>query len=437
MALSSSRVRLRELLEEENVVTKGQIRDALNTIEKRDGKIAETLIELGYLDAATLERFIVNQPGIASIDLSQYRIMDELVKLIPEEIVRKHQLFPIDKMGSLMTIGMAMPIDGETIEKIAEISQLRVKAVYCNPGHIAGAIERFFPKAADASAQNGAPAVAKPPAPSTLITIASLLRKIDELPSLPETVTKTREALDNPAIEMSEVETLIERDPLVSAKVLKLANSAAYSFSRQIDEVAMALRLLGLQETYNLVLASSVLSMAENAKGFDYKRFWHEAMFSGTAVVKIAKAANVRPTGAMSTAGLLHDIGRFAMVQASPIVYAKLDKSLTGMDLVAAEEEKLGLSHTEAGFAVADHWELPEEITTLIRYHHQPDRAENMRTEASVLAVATFLGEAHLGGIDLGTDDAFGEVRDALSFIKLSIADAQAVYQDIASTFEV
>ncbi|MFP6581430.1 MAG: hypothetical protein VCD00_02615 [Candidatus Hydrogenedentota bacterium] len=122
------------------------MRDALNTISLRSGKVAETLIELGYLDVATLEQFIVKLPGVASIDLSQYRIIEKMCELIPEEVVRQHQLFPIDQLGNLLTIGMAMPLDGEIIAMIESLCALRVKGVYCNPDHIAGAIDRYYPE---------------------------------------------------------------------------------------------------------------------------------------------------------------------------------------------------------------------------------------------------------------------------------------------------
>lgn len=435
MAKSSSRPRLRDLLRAEDVVSEGQMRDALNTIDLRQGKVAETLIELGYLDVETLEKFIVNQPGIASIDLSQYRIIQELCELLPEEIVRQHQLFPIDHMGNLLTIGMAMPLDGETIAMIESLSALRVKALYCNPAHIAGAIDRYYPDGrVDAATGTKTPSSIAS-GTSLMITVADLLRKIDELPSLPETVTKIKEALDDPEIEMKKIEVLIERDPLVAAKLLKLANSAAYSFSGRIAQIPMAMRLLGLQEIYNLVLASTVLSMLENAQGFDYERFWNEALFTASAVPLIAKVADVRPTPALATAGLLHDIGRFALVQVSPERYKKIAPNYSGVNLATVEQELLGLSHPEAGYAVADHWDLPTEITTLIRYHHRPERAESMQTEACILSLATFLAEAHLKGEDRREIRDIDCVEHPLTHLKISTDQMREIYDDVIRDF--
>lgn len=232
-------------------------------------------------------------------------------------MARSHDLFPIDKMGKLLTVGMAMPLDSETISKLAEVTGLRVKAVYCNLEHVRGAINRYYETDETAALSQFQEIYGRARGSATMVSIAALLKGIDELPALPETVTKTKEALDDPTLAMEEVETMIGSDPMVSAKVLKLANSAAYKFSRRIDDVPMAMRLLGLQETYNLVLASSVLAMAEGAKGFDYQKIWQEALFTASAVPAVAAKANIKSSAAMATAGLLHDIGRFALAHVS------------------------------------------------------------------------------------------------------------------------
>ncbi|MFP6581429.1 MAG: HDOD domain-containing protein [Candidatus Hydrogenedentota bacterium] len=271
--------------------------------------------------------------------------------------------------------------------------------------------------------------------PSSIITVAHLLRKIDDLPSLPETVTKTKEALDGPEIEMKQIEALVERDPLVAVKLLKLANSAAYSFSGRIAQISMAMRLLGLQETYNLVLASTVLSMLENAQGLDYKRFWNEALFTASVVPLIAQVADVQPTPALATAGLLHDIGRFALAQVAPERYKKVAPNYSGANLATVEQELLGLSHPEAGYVVADHWDLPAEITTLIRYHHRPDRADTMQTEACIISLATFLAETHLQGGNLSDDADLDDTKYALTHLKISADQLRDTYTEVAQNF--
>jgi HD-like signal output (HDOD) protein len=338
-------------------------------------------------------------------------------------------------MGKLLTIGMAVPLDSKTIAELAELTGLRVKAVYCRPDHILGAINRYYRKEEAAALGEFQDVYGLARGSSTMVNIAGLLKGIDDLPTLPETVRKTKEALDDPNVAMEEVEAFIGSDPLVSTKLLKLANSAAFKFSRRIDDVGMAIRLLGLQETYSMVLASSVLSMAENAKGFDFQRFWNEALFTAAAVPEVAATVGVRPSSAMSTAGLLHDIGRFALAQVSAANYGQIDRRLVGYELVDVEEEALGLGHPEAGYVVAEHWDLPEEITTLIRFHHAPETADGLQAEARIVSMAAFLSEAHTNKDILKDKKCLEEVREALGLLGMPAEKLLEIFRDLNSTF--
>ena len=410
----------RELLKLEGLTTDGQVADAEKYMEKYGGRLAETLVLLGHLNADDLENFVVRQPGVVAVDLSQHRAVEGLCKLVPAELAREFHVFPIDQLGSTLTVGMTMPLDEVTIGKIAEHSGMRVRALYCNPEHLDAAINRYYASSEDAAFGDFAQMQKFAQGRKSFLTIADLLHKIDELPTLPETVQKTKDALDNLDVAVEDVVEVIERDPLVAAKVLKLANSAAYSFSRSIDDVSMAVRLLGLQETYNLVLASAVLAMAEKTEGFDFKRFWIEAMFTTAAVPELADAVHIQRSAKLTTAGLLHDIGQFVMARAEPKKYHALNHDVPGKDLVAEEEETLGLTHTETGYAVAEHWELPEEIALLIRHHHHPERAEELKPEATALSLAAFLAEANSRGDDLHSKEVFESVQPLMDEHRIS-----------------
>lgn len=117
--------------------------------------------------------------------------------------------------------------------------------------------------------------------------------------------------------------------------------------------------------------------------------------------------------------------------------YETIDAKSTGRELVAFEEEKIGLSHTEAGYAVADHWDFPDEITTLIRYHHAPERATGMQPEVCIACLATFLSEAHYRGDDLSVEEAFDDAQYAIDQLKISPEQILQVYAEVAADFSV
>ena len=437
METEKTTARLRDLLVEEGLVSSKQIDDVLDAIERQGGKLAETLIERGYLTDVKLEKLLASQPGIASVDLSRYQVTRELCELFPAEMALKYQVFPIDKMGKLLTVGMAVPIDEATIAILNEATGLRIKAMYCKPDHILGAIERYYrPEEYSLAQLNLSPEEKakdkRSQGPAAMIRIANLLKNIDDLPALPETVERAKQALEDPNFEIEDVIEAIRRDPMVSAKVLKIANSAAFALPTAVDDVGSAVKLLGLRETYNLVLSSAVITLAEHATKFDFQRFWDEAMFAASAVRTIAAAVNIRAAGALSTAGLLHDIGRFGLSQVVPDEYAKLGIELSGAALVAAEEDSFGLGHPEAAYVLASRWDLPEEIYVPIRFHHNQERTENLRKQSCIVSLAGFLAESNSVKREID-GEAVGEVKFAMEELGLSAEQLSEVYQETAA----
>ena len=134
--------RIGELLVDSGLIQKEQLQEGLALQAAKGGKIVETLISLGYLNAEAFVSFLARQPGVASIDLSKYEIPRELIGLIPREMAVKHEIFPIDRLGRLLTVGMVCPLDSATVKDIEERTGLRVKPLLCAPNDIRAAIER-------------------------------------------------------------------------------------------------------------------------------------------------------------------------------------------------------------------------------------------------------------------------------------------------------
>lgn len=135
-----------QLLVEEGIISDGQLKEALEKQKATGVRLVECLVELGYVKQDVFERLMARQPGVASIDLDQYRIPEELVSMIPREFAEKNEVFPIDKLGKLMTVGMACPLDKTTIDALQEMTGLRVKGMLCSLEDIRLCIERYYPK---------------------------------------------------------------------------------------------------------------------------------------------------------------------------------------------------------------------------------------------------------------------------------------------------
>ncbi|MBN2310181.1 MAG: HDOD domain-containing protein, partial [Candidatus Hydrogenedentes bacterium] len=173
-----------------------------------------------------------------------------------------------------------------------------------------------------------------------------------------------------------------------------VANSAAYGFPQRVDDLKLAVSLLGLRETYSLVLSCAVVDLLKKSKQFDYRVFWLESMCCAAAARIVAKASGRRQLFGVFSAGLLHDLGRVALAQVASHSYARIDAYLPPDELLAAEEQLLGLTHTEAGYELATHWNLPEEIAEPIRFHHKPALATKARENVAIVGIASLMVRA-------------------------------------------
>lgn len=108
--------------------------------------------DCGFLDVETFERFLGNQPNTAAIGLSNYNLTAEVYELIPKEFAIEHDIFPVDKMGRMLTLGMVCPIDWRTIDEVAKMTGLTVSPFLCSAVDIRNAYEQHYGVERDESA---------------------------------------------------------------------------------------------------------------------------------------------------------------------------------------------------------------------------------------------------------------------------------------------
>ncbi|MBI4559064.1 MAG: HDOD domain-containing protein [Candidatus Hydrogenedentes bacterium] len=429
---SGEKKRIGEMLMDAGMLSDGQLKDGLRTQSEKGGKLVETLISLGYLDPTSFVRFLARQPGIASLDLSNYEVPAPLVNLVSKETALKHEVFPIDRLGKLLTLGMVCPLDSASIRQIEEKTGLKVKPLLCSAEDIRSAIRRYYPPD---DVHDHAP----PPkivgtvhgleTPLRLTNVAHLIRKISSLPVLPHTVQSVREAMQNIDSSVAEVARIIMRDPTLAAKVLSVANSAAFGFPQRVDNITLAVSLLGLRETYSIVLSAAVINLFDKGRSFNFEAFWQEATLCAAASALIGKRSGEKHHRALFTAGLLHDIGRMTLLEVIPERYSKLDPNLNGHELIEAEEELVGLSHTEAGHELAHHWQLPEEIAEVIRFHHHPDLATKVPRNVAIVSLADAIVHAGPSSGE-NNEDLVGSCAQALEILQMAENDALALNEE-------
>ncbi len=177
---------------------------------------------------------------------------------------------------------------------------------------------------------------------------------------------------------------LIEQDPQISARIVGLANSAMVGASRHIKTVKDAAMLLGTKRVQSVAAGIAIISLMTKvpAGEFNVQDLWLHSFGIAFAMQGLARVmpANTRPQDdQIFLAGMLHDIGYLALAFLDPRQSDKLHNHLAAepdrpsMDI---EREILEICHDELGAELARHWNLPEEIITVLRYHHTPNVAE-------------------------------------------------------------
>jgi len=230
---------------------------------------------------------------------------------------------------------------------------------------------------------------------------ASLLDEDVTLVSLPHIFTEINRVISDPRSSAVHVAEVISKDPNLTARLLRIVNSAFYGFPSKIDTISRAVTILGSKELSTLALGTSVLEIFKDipADLVDMKSFWEHSFACGIAARMIASYKNIVNTERLFVAGLLHDIGRLVNYRYLPrqgremLLHAQRTDSL----LRTAELEVLGFDHTQIGAMLMQKWKLPVILEQAVGYHHQPMLSQHPR-EASIVHIADILLNALMIG---------------------------------------
>ena len=236
--------------------------------------------------------------------------------------------------------------------------------------------------------------------------IRERIESIGQLPTFPETATEVVKLVNNSSVSMREISKVIGQDPSLAAKVLKFVNSAFYGLHQSISSLQLALVMLGIREIRNIVIGLSVFKTFENVNHstlFDKRLFWRHSVCTGQIARSICTKLSIPMEGEEFTAGLLHDMGKIAFDQFLTEEFASAWKRSNEdkIPLHQAEKMEVGVSHAEVGAWMAEKWNLPPNLVEAIRFHHEPEKAQESKILVAVISLANLF--CKIEGVNFGS----------------------------------
>ncbi len=230
--------------------------------------------------------------------------------------------------------------------------------------------------------------------------IRAIIMNTSRLPTLPGIITKLNALSENDRTSVQEMARLVSSDQVLSARILKLANSPSYGFYR-VSTISNAMILLGVNVVKSLALSSSIFEMMEkNSVGL-----WEHSLGAGVAANIISRRLKLPECEEISTAALLHDIGKVIIRLNFGDDYRHLLSLISEEDIsmLEAERKLLGTDHSEVGAWLAKSWFLPDKLTEPIFCHHDIAAAPSQQVKAAVVHFADILIKA--SGFGFSGDD--------------------------------
>ena len=221
---------------------------------------------------------------------------------------------------------------------------------------------------------------------------------VDQLPVLPVHILELRQLTANPDVNFKQIVPILNKDPGLTADLLKIVNSARYGLRERIGTIDQAILFFGMRNFVEYI----ALTFAENAlrKTFakmpDISVYFDHATQISIQTRNIAAMAGIRHQDqeTLTMAGLLHDVGRLVLQLITQTEGVRLlsDRPAADMEaIVLNEQERWGIDHCVVGSRICNKWRFPELFESRIRWHHKPVHGDIFCRESAIIYLAHIL----------------------------------------------
>lgn len=224
--------------------------------------------------------------------------------------------------------------------------------------------------------------------------IDRIVQTVEQIPTLPIISKQIQELFSNQDVPIRKVGEIIERDPPLALKILKIVNSAFYGLLNNVSSLEHALIILGSEEVKNIVLGFSIQNFFnQSSNAFERKRFWKHSIICSQISKHLGRHFNIIDDGTFFLSGLIHDIGKLVADQYfhddfnTIIDYISSNQSTFSK----AEKEVLGVTHYQIAAKLLQQWHFPKKVIMQIFYHHAPWYDKNFTSGSIIVYLANIL----------------------------------------------
>ena len=246
------------------------------------------------------------------------------------------------------------------------------------------------------------------------LTADNLVTRSLELVSPPSTYAQLSALIQNPNTSAEDLSNVINTDPALTSRLLKIVNSPYYGFPSQINTIARAITIVGTKELMQLVLATSVINAFKGIPTnlIDIDAFWRHSLGCAITAKLLAKQCKLPAGDEFFTSGLLHNIGCLVMYQTMPeLAREAINSAQFGNELIYQAEQRIfGFDHSDVGAELIKAWRLPDTLIEPTLHHHDPKQAKEHTLQVAIVHVSDILvsgagifghsGDTHVAPLD-------------------------------------
>lgn len=239
------------------------------------------------------------------------------------------------------------------------------------------------------------------------------IKDVENLAPCPEIALDVLSIAHESECSIPKLAAKIEKDPNLTANMLRMANSAYFGHMKEINSISDVIVRLGLESVKLIAITSAsvgVLKSPQDAYGLDTGGLWEHSYATAILAAIIARYANSKDTAAIYTAGLLHDVGKVLLNRPLQLESYNHEEKDPDVHVVNYEQQLLHTDHAKVGMALLGQWGLPEIISVPVGFHHSDEQPEVEQMGSDIVRLANFLVNNTSLGSQKDSGDFFFDV---------------------------